>query len=183
MDYVTDLVKDILLNYVEGMYTGTNVAPRLLPFATEAAWVTGRWPALEKYTSVATKHIAGDFNVNVGSALLALHKKDHVKFGTTIKSTRQQIVSSLSRATTSSLGACQDQRLKLHVLAELDMIAGANNAGDVERPIVIESLNRRLEVIGAYLSDKQYLLGIRRAAMQLSRYVQTICHFCVLLIV
>ena len=60
--------------------------------------------------------------------------------------------------------------LKFHVLVELEMIAGTDSAGDIERIQILESLNRRLEVIGAYLNDKQYLLGIRRAAMQLSRY-------------
>jgi hypothetical protein len=50
------------------------------------------------------------------------------------------------------------------------VIAGTTNQG-VERLNILESLNRRLEVLGAYLNDKQYLLGIRRAAMQLSRSV------------
>jgi serine/threonine-protein kinase ATR len=60
--------------------------------------------------------------------------------------------------------------LKFHVLTELEMIAGTDSP-DIGREKVLESLNRRLEVVGAYLNDKQYLLGIRRAAMQLSRSV------------
>jgi serine/threonine-protein kinase ATR len=39
------------------------------------------------------------------------------------------------------------------------------------RQVVIENLDRRLDIIGAYTSDKQYLLGLRRATMSLSRYV------------
>lgn len=60
--------------------------------------------------------------------------------------------------------------LKFHVLTELEMIAGTAKDASTERTNILESLSRRLEVIGAYLNDKQYLLGIRRAAMQLSRY-------------
>jgi serine/threonine-protein kinase ATR len=61
--------------------------------------------------------------------------------------------------------------LRLHVLTELEMIAGTAKDSSTELTNILETLNRRLEVIGAYLNDKQYLLGIRRAAMQLSRYV------------
>lgn len=65
--------------------------------------------------------------------------------------------------------------LKLHVLAELEMIAGTDldshrhEAAETNRGRVLETLNNRLEVLGAYLNDKQYILGIRRAAMQISR--------------
>ena len=152
------------------MHTTTGTVSRLLPFATEASWATGRWLALEKYTSMAPKGAAEDFNVSIGHALLALQKKDAKKFLSTICSLRQQIARSMSTATTSSIRACHDTMLKCHVLTELEMIAGSESAGEHERSKVLESLNRRLEVIGAYLDDKQYLLGIRRAAMQLSRY-------------
>ena len=162
---------DVLLNYVEGMHASTTVAAtRLLPFATEASWATGRWTALEKYTATVQKGIAEDFNVSIGRALLALHAKDVDSFTSTIQSLRKQISSSLSTATTPSIGACHDILFKFHVLTELEVIAGTTNQG-VERLNILESLNRRLEVLGAYLNDKQYLLGIRRAAMQLSRSV------------
>lgn len=162
---------DVLLNYVEGMHASTMAAAtRLLPFATEASWTTGRWPVLEKYTAMVPKGITEDFNVSIGRALLALHAKDTNNFTSTIQSLRKQISSSLSIATTPSIGACHDILFKCHVLTELEAIAGTTNQS-VERPEVLESLNRRLEVLGAYLNDKQYLLGIRRAAMQLSRFV------------
>jgi len=43
-----------------------------------------------------------------------------------------------------------------------------------DRDVILENLDRRLDIIGAYTSDKQYLLGLRRAAMSLSRYVVTL---------
>jgi len=122
---------------------------------------------------LAPKDAGEDFNVKIGEALLALHKKDTSLFTSTVKSLREQIACSMSISTTLSLGACHDTMLKLHVLTELEMVAGTNNSG-VDRANVLESLNRRLEVIGAYLNDKQYLLGIRRAAMQLSRFVTSL---------
>lgn len=118
-----------------------------------------------------SKNVSEDFNVRIGNALLALHKKNPDLFQSTVKSIREQISVSLSTATTASFATCHDSMLKLHVLTELEMIAGTDNGGVVDRPKVLESLSRRIEVIGAYLDDKQYLLGIRRAAMQLSRFV------------
>ena len=144
-------------------------ATRLLPFATEASWATGRWPALEKYTSMVPKGVGEDFNVSIARALLAMHAKDTENFASTIQSLRKQISSSLSTATTPSIAASHDALFKCHVLSELEVIAGTTNQG-VDCQTIVESLDRRLEVLGAYLNDKQYLLGVRRAAMQLSRY-------------
>lgn len=164
---------DVLLNYVEGMKTATPNVPRLLPFAIEASWATGRWEVLEKYTSMAPKESGDDFNIHIGQALLALHKEEGKtgRFKSIVGYIREKIASSLSEPTTSSLAACHDTMLKLHVLTELEMIAGTDADANVEvdRTPILESLNRRIEVIGAYLNDKQYLLGIRRAAMNLSK--------------
>jgi serine/threonine-protein kinase ATR len=153
------------------MHTATKIVSNLLPFATEASWATGRWLALGKYVSLASGGIRGDFNVSIGHALLALHKKDIDSFTSTIRNLRKHIACSLSTSTTSSLGACHDTILKFHILTELEMIAGSGAVEGMPRHQVLESLDRRLEVIGAYLNDKQYLLGIRRATMQLSRLV------------
>ncbi len=157
----------MLLNYVEGMRTTNSSVLRLLPFATEASWATGRWGTLQKYLAQAPGEIGGDFNISIGRILLALHRKDEDDFHSTIRTLREQIACSLSPSTTSTLGVCHDAMLKFHVLTELEMIADSDNTC---RKPVIESLDRRLEAMGAYLNDKQYLLGIRRAAMQLARY-------------
>lgn len=152
------------------MHFSTSAAAiRLLPFATEASWATCRWPVLEKYTSLVPNGVAEDFNVSIGRALLALHAKDKEAFTSIIQGVRKQISLSLSTATTPSIGACHDVLFKCHVLTELEVIAATTNE-TIDRHRVLESLERRLEVLGAYLNDKQYLLGIRRAAMQLSRY-------------
>ena len=157
------------------MKTATPTVSRLLPFAVEASWATGRWEVLEKYTSMAQKESEEDFNIRIGQALLSLHKHEGrtIEFESIIGSIRENIACSLSEPMTASLAASHDNMLKLHVLTELEMIAGTNGPNTVDRTQVdrikvTESLSRRIEVIGAYLNDKQYLLGIRRAAMDLS---------------
>ncbi|KFY60649.1 hypothetical protein V496_05277 [Pseudogymnoascus sp. VKM F-4515 (FW-2607)] len=159
---------DALLNYVEGIEQSSSIVPKVLPFATEASWATSRWNMLEKYVAKAPVEIAGDFNVNIGRILLAFRDRDFNVFDAAIKSLREHIASSLSADTTSSLGSCHDSMLRLHVLTELDMIAHSSDDAS-QRQQVLFSLDRRLEVVGAYLNDKQYLLSLRRAAMQLSR--------------
>jgi serine/threonine-protein kinase ATR len=153
------------------MHTATSTVSRLLPFATEASWATGRWAALQKYTSMATQDSGDDFNICVGRALLALqqHKGDTQQFQTIVGSTRKHIATSLSAPMTVSLASSHDTMLKLHVLTEMEMIAGTDSNMQTDRSKILDSLNRRLEVMGAYLNNKQYLLGIRRATMKLSR--------------
>lgn len=142
-----------------------------LPFAAEAAWVTGKWDKLAKLLSHTTDTVARDFNVGIGSAMLALKDNDSVRFTNILHGLRQSTAGSLTPTTTASLQACHDAMLKLHVLAEVEAMSGARFIQENGRPMSMGTLNQRLNVLGAFLSDKQYLLGIRRAVMQLSGYV------------
>ncbi|KAK4102952.1 phosphatidyl inositol 3-kinase-like protein [Parathielavia hyrcaniae] len=159
---------DVLLNYVEGMTVST--VNRIAPFAVEAAWATGRWQTLEKYLRL---YNAGDvsevFDLGVGQALLSLRDGNVENFKKHIQMLRDKAAGSLTYSATSSLRASHDAMLKCHVLSDLEMIANGNIEGDGDRQAVLTALDRRLEVLGAYVSDKQYLLGIRRAAMELMR--------------
>jgi serine/threonine-protein kinase ATR len=159
-----------LLNYVEGM--AVNTVNKIAPFAVEAAWATGRWQTLQRYLQL---YNAGDvsevFNLGVGQALLCLKDGNVEKFKEHIHMLRDKVAGSMTYSTTSSLRASHDAMLKCHVLSDLEMIANENLRGDGDQQGVLAALDRRLEVLGAYVSDKQYLLGIRRAAMELMRYV------------
>lgn len=149
-----------------------NTVNRIAPFAVEASWATGRWQTLEKYLRM---YNAGDvsevFNLGVGQALLCLRDGNVDQFKEHIRMLREKVASSMTYSTTSSLRASHDAMLKCHVLSELEMIADEKTRTDGDPQAVLRTLHRRLEVLGAYVSDKQYLLGIRRAAMELMRCV------------
>jgi len=168
---------DVLLNYVEGMNTSSSTVSKLLPFATEASWATNRWAALSKYTALVNNESRDDFNVRIGQALLALHQDQGATehFRSIVDSIRKDIATSLSAPATASIAASHNIMLKLHVLTELEMIAGTDEHENTDRAQVITLLNRRIEVLGSYMNDKQYLLGIRRAAMKLSGYAFLRC--------
>ncbi|KAK1971971.1 phosphatidylinositol 3 [Colletotrichum sublineola] len=162
---------DVLLNYVEGMRTDPSTENKIVPYAVEAAWATRRWDTLSKYTSRFHGSPLEDFNVSIAKLFSALHQKggDSETFPQMLQSMREKIASAMTHSATSSLQACHDLRLRCHVLTDLEIIAGTPASENEAHQEVLTVLNRRLEVLGAYVSDKQYLLGIRRAAMELSR--------------
>lgn len=84
---------------------------------------------------------------------------------------RTVLSNGLSASVTASLHNSHDHLVKLHTLYELETISGVSSRKAPDRDVLFEDLNRRLDLLGAYTSDKQYLLGVRRAAMQLSSCV------------
>ncbi|KAI9796181.1 MAG: hypothetical protein M1825_000866 [Sarcosagium campestre] len=158
---------DALLTRIEGMHQSPFAMSKALPFAMEAAWVTGKWSMLQQYVDMSSGVLDHAFEVGVGHALLALHQQQQDKFGKIITELGAHVATGLSRSTTASLQACHDDLLKLQVITEIGMISGASGQ-HVERRDVIDDLDRRLDLLGSFLSDKQYLLGVRRAAMELS---------------
>ncbi|KAI9830439.1 MAG: hypothetical protein M1819_005691 [Sarea resinae] len=160
---------DVLLNQVEGIRRSQSVAPRLLSFAVEASWATGKWSILERFLAETSWKSAGDFNIGIGHALLALHRKTFDQFYTILGQLRTDVTQNLSDAATSSFQACHDAMLRCHVLTDIESIGCAFTSDQDDLQPLLKSLDRRLNVLGAFLSDKQYLLGLRRAAMELSK--------------
>jgi serine/threonine-protein kinase ATR len=143
-------------------------ANKIAPFAVEASWATGRWETLRKYLNLFNHaEINEEFNLGIAQALLYLKDGDINSFQDYLQTMRDKAASELSQSSTASFRACHGARLKCHVLADLDIIANQKDDSDT-RP-TLTSLERRLEILGAYVTDKQYLLGIRRAAMELVR--------------
>lgn len=159
---------DVLLNQVDGLLESHSATSKLLPFAIQASWVAGKWAKLRKYVSLSSNPLESDFDIGLGSALLALHDKDLDHFSEAVQKLRQNSARILSTTNTASLQACHDVVLRFHALAEVEAISGARTAADRDREVVLENMGRRIDVLGAFLSEKQYLLGLRRAAMQLS---------------
>ena len=139
-----------------------------LPFATEASWVTGKWDKLRMYIDQAPPR-TGEFNVGIGRALLALADNQTEQFARILEDLRSFEIRSLSSTNTASLQECHSSMLRFHVLTELEAISGVQNDEDLDKPRLMASLNQRLNVLGPFLSDKQYILGLRRAAMHLSK--------------
>lgn len=140
----------------------------VLPFATEASWVTSKWDSLQRLLTTDVSSRSKDFNTEVGKALLALKERDSVQFYQLLSDLRASVASSLSYSSTESLASAHPYSIKLHALYELEQIGGFS-AQSLPPSQLVECLDRRLDILGAFTTDKQYLLGLRRAAMELSK--------------
>jgi serine/threonine-protein kinase ATR len=99
-----------------------------------------------------------------------MQQRDEDAFQRSISGLRVDITRGLSVSATASLAAAHPQTIKLHALYELEMISGMSTS-NLDPNNLIETLDRRLDVLGAFTEGKQYLLGLRRAAMGLSKSV------------
>lgn len=134
----------------------------------EASWITSRWDKLKTYLELCAKEGAGDFNVGIGSALSTLWQKKPAAFAEIIDGLRLTVAKSMTTNSAASLQSCHDDMLRLHALTDVESIANAGTGNHQSSPELLRALDRRLDVLGGYLADKQYLLGLRRAAMELS---------------
>ncbi|KAL4888524.1 UVSB PI-3 kinase [Aspergillus ambiguus] len=147
----------------------TDSVSKLLPFAVEASWITGNWKKLHDYLQLLPHRDTGDFNTGIGSALEAYRNGNEKQLGDILNCLRLSVAKSLTANAVNSLQSCHDSMLKLHALTEIESIVGfrsdQTNNGLSE---LHDALNRRLDVLGGHISDKQYLLGLRRATMELT---------------
>lgn len=165
------MVTDVLLNHVEGMRSDTSGDNKIMPFAVEAAWVTGRWESLLKFTNRFQGNDLDDFNISLAILLGLIHQSaSPAAINNMLQDMRTKVANLMTPSTTVSLQAAHDVLLKCHVLTDLEFIIRAKSGKEQERRITKTLLEGRLEVIGAYFNDKQYLLGIQRAVMELTRY-------------
>lgn len=133
--------------------------------------MTGKWSKLRRYLSPSVEAFNEDFNVRIGGALLALSQEDVNKFSASLNKLRQITARGLSTTNTASLQACHEAMLRFHAITEVEAISGVNAADENDKLSLLSTLDKRLELLGAFVSDKQYLLGLRRATMQLSKLV------------
>lgn len=150
------------------MRSNESAISRILPFAVEASWITSRWDKLKSYLVLCAREGAGDFNVGIGSALSTLWQRNPAAFTETINELRLAVAKSLTTNSVASLQSCHEDMLRLHALADVESIANAGTGIRHSCSDFLRALDRRLDVLGGYLADKQFLLGLRRAAMELS---------------
>ncbi|KAH7316595.1 hypothetical protein B0I35DRAFT_354216 [Stachybotrys elegans] len=161
---------DVLLNHVGGMRTDVSGDNKIMPYAVEAAWVTGRWETLSRFTNRFPGDKLDDFNISLAALFDGLRgAKNPSSLLEMIQEMRGKIASSMNHSTTVSLQAAHEALLKCHALTDLEIILEAKTTDDDERRKTMGLLEGRLAVIGAQFSDKQYLLGIQRAMMELNR--------------
>lgn len=163
----------MLLNYVEGIenHAAATTINRIVPYAVEASWATARWQTMQKFISRYQGDRTENFNLCIAQILLHLQNENRNAFIKDVKALRDRVGSSMTYAATASLNASHEALLKCHVLTDLELIANLSNTIEAQPQETLKTLNRRLEVVGSYVNDKQYILSIRRAAMQLMRSV------------
>ncbi|KAH0602256.1 uncharacterized protein H6S33_009866 [Morchella sextelata] len=160
---------EMLLNQADGMMANSpNPHPRILEFAIEASWISGKWDVLDKYLMRSEGSIESSYEIKIGSALSALRKQDTDTFAKEIARARENVVSRLSESLTGSLRQCHDSMVKLHSLSEIEEISLTLQQGTFDKASFSANLERRLDVMGTYSNHKQYILALRRAVFQLS---------------
>lgn len=152
---------------------------RIVPYAVEASWATARWQTMKKFISRYQGDRTENFNLCIAQILLHLQNENSAAFIKDMKALRDRIGSSMTYAATASLNASHEAMLKCHVLTDIELIANLSNTIEAQPQETLKTLNRRLEVVGSYVNDKQYILGIRRAAMQLKQSVSPCLPLCI----
>jgi serine/threonine-protein kinase ATR len=164
---------DALINTVSNlMATSRGTLTTALPFATEAAWMTGKWETLEQLLQHDQTKKSQDFNVGLSRALLAVRQQDAEAFQSTVADLRKSLSGTFKPSITSSMSNAHNHLLKLHVLHEVEALSGLSEHNATK----LNVLPGRLDVLGSYTEDKLYILGVRRAVMEASRFVSLSVH-------
>ncbi|KAF2398341.1 hypothetical protein EJ06DRAFT_538889 [Trichodelitschia bisporula] len=162
---------DSLLNSAVSLYADKPGAPpQVQSFVAEASWVTGKWGVLKRLLSAQDWDETQDFNVGIAKTLLEMENAhtDLSKFCKAISQLRESVTRGFSPSATASLASMHSYAIKLHAIYEIEMISGLPyTMSGTDR--IMERLDKRLSVLGSCTEQKQYLLGIRRAAMRASK--------------
>lgn len=157
---------DALLNKFDHLNNKEASLPKILPYAVEASWVTSEWYRLESYLSMASEQGIKEFNTGIGLAFSALRQQDSNSFREIVEELRDNVAKTMTSNSTVSLQTSHDSLLRLHVLTEIEAMAYPEVT--YNGAPTFETLDRRLDILGGCISEKQYLLGLRRATMELS---------------
>ncbi|KAM5446283.1 serine/threonine-protein kinase M1 [Microsporum audouinii] len=159
----------VLLNQFDSLKKNEAIVPKMLPFAIESSWVTGKWEKLEKLTLGRRDDITTDFNIGVGASLIAFRQGKMDDLVKIIEELRMNIATGFTPNSVATFQASHDSTLKLHILSEIELLtSGTYDTSSTPRNEIFSILDRRLEMLGGCISEKQYVLGIRQAVMDLS---------------
>lgn len=158
------------------MMSGSNEScARLLPFAIEASWVTSNWEALDKYLGMSNESTECTYDIRMGRALSELRKNNIEAFKMGIDGAREAVAGMMVESSTSSIRQCHHLLVQLHALSELQIIGEELHRPEIDSKGLAQEFESRLNLMGTYSNDKQYILSVRRAALQLTGWVYTCC--------
>lgn len=138
---------------------------RIRSAACEAAWKTGKWAFLDDCLAKKIDDPVADFNSGLAHVLNCVRKGQLTRAQQTLLSLRLKIAQGMTPSSTSSVKAVRTELLHLQALEEVELVTGIDSQADHDSMAIQSLLNKRLDVLGSYNDDKEYLLGIRRAAM------------------
>lgn len=151
-----------MIHHFDGITSRSDLLnSNLLPFAIEAAWVTDRWDKLSQYSTDAPR---GDFAVSLGKIMLLIRQGDIPGANVILDQMFQAGASELTPNSTTSFHASHEPMLKMHILDDVRIMVEAK---PYDRESTLDSITRRLSILGSNVADKQYVLGIQRAIMHL----------------
>ncbi|KAI9881665.1 MAG: serine/threonine-protein kinase M1, partial [Watsoniomyces obsoletus] len=144
---------DLLLDRFAGLRErAASTLPQLTPYAVEAAWSTFRWDEL---SSVLGKNSTEDFTSHLGQVMLGFHQKDDMKAQELMLELYKTTAAELTPNAITSLQNCHDTLLRLQVLDDIRILSSTAIDG---RAATSSILDKRLDILGSNVQDKQYLL-------------------------
>ncbi|ETN46988.1 uncharacterized protein HMPREF1541_01178 [Cyphellophora europaea CBS 101466] len=156
----------LLLDRYETMVSTSQLPlTQLKPYAIESAWATYRWDELAKLVSADP---SDDFTTCLGKVLLQAYKDDHHAGSELIEELYRTSALELSPNAIMSLANSYESLRKMHTIDDLRLILETTTDSKTEN---MKILRKRLDILGSNVQDKQYLLSVRRAAMQIRKPV------------
>ncbi|GAB1729612.1 hypothetical protein NU195Hw_Modified_171t1 [Hortaea werneckii] len=144
-----------------------SASDKILSLALEGQWMTADLQGLKlQLEGMEDSNPTSKFNLGLSNLLIATADGGDDSFSSQLSTLRTAIVGTMTTSGTNTLQACHPELGKLHALYEIEAL---NSKGQEDISRFVEASPKRLDALGSYMTDKQYLLGLRRAAMSARR--------------
>ncbi|KAK9475256.1 uncharacterized protein V1510DRAFT_372646 [Dipodascopsis tothii] len=153
---------ETLLSRLDG---GGRLSRTAVDLGVEAAWVLGRWDALDGWLGRAA---APSFAVSVGRALASLRAADGALAGH-LHTARAALAAELALSGATAPGQCQDAIFRLHALADLESMAAAAQSAAADHAELGRRFRQRLELLHGGYEHRRFLLDLRRTVAEICR--------------
>lgn len=154
---------DSFINVRESEVDRQRLTTKLLPTIVEAQWMSGDLGAISRRLASGKAEPSTDFNIGVAKVLTAYREHRYEEVIALVPALRKLVTQGMTVACTSSVQASHDDLRRLHTLYEIEALRSVESSKAEE---ISATLEKRLSILGSYVADKQYVLGVRRAVMQ-----------------